>query len=78
MDLRDLESDVQRRIGYNYFVTGGVTDKGPYLNFNGMQRMLRVWIPREGVDAEQIAEAAREFIADRDEPSYKEIDLSSS
>jgi hypothetical protein len=78
MDLRDLENDVQRRIGYNYFVTGGVTDKGPYLNFNGMKRMLRVWIPREGAKAEEIAEAVKEFIADRSECAYKEIDLTTS
>jgi hypothetical protein len=78
MDLRDLENDVQRRIGYNFFVTGGVGDRGPYLKFNGMKRMLRVWIPREGAKADEIAEAVKEFIADRSEPPYKEIDMSES
>lgn len=75
MDLRDLENDVQRRVGYSYFVTGGVDQKGPYLDFNGRQRMLRVWIPREGAEADKIAEAVTEYMADDSEPSYKQIDM---
>jgi hypothetical protein len=77
MDLRDLENDVQRRVGYDYFVTGGVVERGPYLDFNGKQRMMRVWIDREDAEAEKIAAAAIEFIMDASEPSYKEVDMSS-
>ena len=74
MDLRDLEAEVQRLVGYDCFVTGGVANKGPYLNFNARQRLLRIWIPRAGADPKRIAQLAREYMAKLNEPAYKEIE----
>ncbi|MHB0869660.1 MAG: hypothetical protein ACYC66_05000 [Chloroflexota bacterium] len=74
MDLRDLESEVQRLVGYDCFVTGGLADKGPYLNFNARQRMLRIWIPRTGVEAKRVAEMARSYLSNPSEPAYRELE----
>ncbi len=73
MDMRDLEAEVQRAVGYDCFVTSGVADKGPYLNFNSKQRLLRVWVPRSGTDPKKVAEMVRGYLAKPDEPSYKEL-----
>jgi len=74
MDMRDLEADVQRRVGYDCFVTSGVSQKGPYLSFNAKQRLLKIWIPREGADAERIAQLARKYLDSVQEPAYREIE----
>ena len=74
MDLRDLESEVQRLVGYDCFVTGGVTARGPYLNFNAKQRLLRIWIPRTGVDPKRVARMARDYLSEAGEPAYKEVE----
>ncbi len=74
MDMRDLEAEVQRLIGYDCFVTSGVANKGPFISFNARQRLLRIWIPRQGADAKRIAEMARSYLSSPDEPAYKEID----
>lgn len=73
MDLRDLEAEVQRLVGYDCLVTGGVADKGPYLSFNARRRLLRIWIPRTGVEAKRVAELARAYMSGAEEPAYKEI-----
>ena len=77
MDLRDLENDVQRRVGYSCFVTGGVTAKGPYLSFNGKERLLKIWISRDNASAEEIAGAVKDYMGDASQPAYKEIEMSS-
>jgi hypothetical protein len=74
MDMRDLEAEVQRLVGYNCFVTSGVVAKGPYLNFNAKQRLLRIWIPREGTDAKRVAEIVKGYMAEEKESAYKEIE----
>ncbi len=73
MDMRDLEDEVQRLVGYDCFVTSGLADKGPYVNFNARQRLLRIWIPRDGADPKRIAELARSYLSSDSEPAYKEI-----
>jgi hypothetical protein len=73
MDMRDLEEEVQRSVGYDCFVTSGVADKGPFLNFNGKQRLLRIWVPRSGMDAKKIAGMARDYFSDDKAPAYKEL-----
>lgn len=74
MDLRDLESEVQRLVGFDTFVTGGMTARGPYLDFNGKRRLLKMWIPRSGLDAKKIAELARIYLAGDNEPAFKEME----
>ena len=74
MDMRDLEAEVQRLVGYDCFVTSGVANKGPFLNFNAKQRLLRIWIPRTGADSKRIAEMARSYLSEASEPAYKEIE----
>lgn len=73
MDMRDLEADVQRLVGYDCFVTSGVSEKGPYINVNAKARLLKIWIPREGVDPKRVAELARGYLDKPEEPAYKEI-----
>ncbi len=74
MDTRDIESEVQRLIGYHFIVTSGVAIKGPYLDFNSGPRQLRIWIKRDGTDARKVAELATAFMKDSQGPSYKVID----
>jgi hypothetical protein len=74
MDTRDIESEVQRLIGYHFIVTSGVAPKGPYLDFNSGPRQLRVWIQRDGTDAKKVAEMAKTFMHDTEGPAYKVID----
>lgn len=78
MDMRDLEDEVQRLVGYDCFVTSGVTEKGPYVNFNAKQRLLRIWIPRSGAEPKKIAELARSYLSQPTEPAYKEIQYPSA
>ena len=72
--MRDLEAEVQRLVGYDCLVTSGVAGKGPFVNFNAHQRLLRIWIPREGADARRIAEMARSYLSSPDEPAYREME----
>lgn len=74
MDMRDLETEVQRLVGYDCLVTSGVGSKGPFISFNARQRLLRIWIPREGADAKRIAEIARASLSSESEPAYREIE----
>lgn len=74
MDLRQLESEVQRLVGYQCVVTSGVADRGPHMDFNATQRLLRVWIPRSGAEAARIAELARASLEKDAEPAYQEIE----
>ncbi len=74
MDTRDIEARVQRLVGYRFIVTSGVAPKGPFLDFNAGQRLLRIWIKREGSDAGEIAEIAGAFMKDSMGPAYKEVD----
>jgi len=74
MDMRDLEAEVQRLVGYDCLVTSGVAGKGPFLSFNASKRLLRIWIPREGVDPAKVAGMARTYLASPDEPAYKELE----
>jgi hypothetical protein len=73
MDMRDLEAEVQRLVGYDCFVTSGLADKGPFLNFNSRQRLLRIWVPRSGTEAKKIAEMAKDYMSNDAEPAYKEL-----
>ncbi len=74
MDMRELEAEVQRLVGYDCLVTSGVAGRGPFLNFNANQRLLRIWIPREGADAKRIAEMARSSLSLESDPAYKEME----
>jgi hypothetical protein len=74
MDTRDIEAEVQRLIGYQFIVTSGLAPKGPFLDFNAGSRQLRIWIQRDGTDAKEVAEMAKAFMKDSQEPAYKSID----
>lgn len=74
MDLKQLESEVQRLVGYQCVVTSGVADRGPHMDFNATRRLLRVWIPRSGAEAARIAELARASLDKETEPAYQEIE----
>lgn len=74
MDMRDLEAEVQRLVGYDCFVTSGLNERGPYVNFNAKARLLKIWIPREGADPKRIAELARGYLDKLQEPAYKEME----
>ncbi len=78
MDMRDLESDVQRLVGYDCFVTGGLSEKGPYLNINGRQRLLKIWIPRTGADPKKVAAMVRGYLDEDEASAYKELTYSDS
>ncbi len=78
MDMRNLESEVQRLVGFNCIVTGGLAGRGPYLNFNAGRRLLKIWIPRTGYDPKRIAELARSYLDQESEPAYREIDYLSA
>lgn len=74
MDMRDLEAEVQRLAGYDCFVTSGVADKGPYISFNARLRLLRIWIPRTGVEPKRVAEMARSYLSAESVPAYQEME----
>ncbi len=74
MDMRDLESEVQRLVGYDCLVTSGLSEKGPYININGRKRMLKIWIPRTGTDPKKIASMVRGYMDKADESVYKEME----
>ncbi len=74
MDMRDMESVIQRQIGFDTIVTSGIKKKGPHLDFNSGRRFLRIWIPREGVDTKKVAGIVKEYMKDPHEAAYKEVD----
>lgn len=73
MDMRDMEADIQRLIGYDFIVTSGLRPQGPHLDFHSGSRMLRIWIPREGVDTKRVASLLKEYSKDLGSPAYKEL-----
>ncbi len=77
MDMRELEAEVQRLVGYNYIVTSGVNSRGPHIDFNSGRRLLRIWIPRSGSEARQIAAMAKPYMDDPQEAAYKEMEYRS-
>ena len=74
MDTRDTEAEVQRLSGYQFIVTSGLATKGPYLDFNSGPRQLRIWIQRDGTDVKKVAEMAKAFMKDSQEPAYKSME----
>jgi len=77
MDMRDLEAEVQRQVGYGCIVTGGIAPRGPYLNFNAGRRLVKVWLPRSGYDPKKIADLAKTSLSNEDEPAFREINYPS-
>ena len=73
MDMRDLEAEVQRLVGYDCFVTSGVNENGPYINVNARARLLKIWIPRQGVDPARVAKMVRGYLDEPKAPAYKEL-----
>ncbi len=78
MDMRDLETEIQHLIGFGTIVTSGVTARGPHLDFNSGRRLLRIWIPRTGIDTKKVAAIVKEYMTDSHEAAYKEIDYEAS
>ncbi len=78
MDFRDLEMEIQRLIGYDSIVTSGIASRGAHLDFNSGRRLLRIWIPRTGVDTKRVAEMVRGYMTDPSEPAFREMEYPAS
>jgi hypothetical protein len=78
MDLHDLENEIQRLVGYDSIVTSGIASRGPHLDFNAGRRLLRIWIPRNGVDNKKIVDLVKGYLKDPNEAAFKEIDYESA